>query len=138
MEESSEDEQPQVIIKKSDENIDQSEQEKQSQIEILKYYLTSIIKMPKSLRWLCLTHCFCWMSLLCYSLYFTDFVGEEIFGGQPLKKETNQELHRLYDKGVRIGSLCMALYSISCSIYSFFLRFLINNFSICNFSIFLK
>ncbi len=46
-----------------------------SQIEILKYYLTSIIRMPSSLRWLCVTHCFSWMSLLCYSLYFTDFVG---------------------------------------------------------------
>ena len=43
-------------------------------------YFQSIFKMPSSLKWLCLTHCFSWMSLLCFSLYFTDFVGEEIFG----------------------------------------------------------
>ena len=133
MEESEDEDPPQVMIKNDQIEIDFCEQEKQSQIEILKYYLSSIFKMPKSLRWLCLTHCFCWMSLLCYSLYFTDFVGEEIYGGQPIKKDTNEELHILYDNGVRIGSLCMALYSISCSIYSFFLRFLINNFSNCNF-----
>lgn len=36
--------------------------------------------MPNSMRWLCLTHCLCWMSLLCFSLYFTDFIGEEVFG----------------------------------------------------------
>jgi len=46
-----------------------------TQTQVLKYYLTSIIRMPSSLRWLCVTHCFSWMSLLCYSLYFTDFVG---------------------------------------------------------------
>lgn len=48
--------------------------------KMLKIYLKSIIKMPISLMWLCLTHLFCWMALLCYSLYFTDFVGEEVFG----------------------------------------------------------
>jgi solute carrier family 45 protein 1/2/4 len=52
----------------------------ESKLTTIKYYIKSIINMPKSLRWLCLTHCFCWMSLLCYSLYFTDFAGEEMFG----------------------------------------------------------
>ena len=101
-----------------------------SQMEILKYYLTSIIRMPSSLRWLCLTHCLCWMSLLCYSLYFTDFVGEAVFGGVPIGDVTeDSHLHKLYDQGVRMGSIFMALYSISCSIYSFFLQFLMQNYS---------
>lgn len=39
--------------------------------------------MPASMRILCLTNLFCWMSLVCYSLYFTDFVGEAVFGGDP-------------------------------------------------------
>lgn len=49
----------------------------------MRQYLTSIIFMPKSMRILCLTNLFCWMSLVCYSLYFTDFVGEAVFGGNP-------------------------------------------------------
>lgn len=49
----------------------------------LRQYLSSIIFMPKSMRILCLTNLFCWMSLVCYSLYFTDFVGEAVFGGDP-------------------------------------------------------
>ena len=49
----------------------------------LTQYLWSIIYMPMSLRVLCLTNLFCWMSLVCYSLYFTDFVGESVFGGDP-------------------------------------------------------
>jgi solute carrier family 45 protein 1/2/4 len=43
-------------------------------------YLRSIIYMPASLRWLCLTNFFCWMALVSYSLYFTDFVGQAVFG----------------------------------------------------------
>ncbi len=61
-------------------------------LETLKYYLESIVKMPKSLRWLCLTHGLCWMSLLCYSLYFTDFVGEEIYGKYFKYKFKNEKL----------------------------------------------
>lgn len=49
----------------------------------LQEYIHSIIYMPKSMRILCLTNLFCWMSLVCYSLYFTDFVGEAVFGGNP-------------------------------------------------------
>ena len=43
-------------------------------------YLRSIIYMPSSLRWLCLTNFFCWMALVSYSLFFTDFVGQAVFG----------------------------------------------------------
>ena len=45
-----------------------------------KNYLRSIIYMPAALRWLCLTNFFCWMALVSYSLFFTDFVGQAVFG----------------------------------------------------------
>lgn len=47
-------------------------------------YLKSIVYMPASLAILCLTNLFCWMSHVCYSLYFTDFVGEAVFKGDPI------------------------------------------------------
>lgn len=49
----------------------------------LMMYLTSIIYMPVSLRILCVTNLFSWMAHVCYSLYFTDFVGESVFHGNP-------------------------------------------------------
>ena len=52
-------------------------------VATLTNYLWTIIYMPNSLRVLCLTNLFCWMSLVCYSLYFTDFVGEAVFHGDP-------------------------------------------------------
>jgi hypothetical protein len=46
-------------------------------------YLKSIVVMPKALRILCLTNLLCWMSYLSYCLYFTDFVAEAVFHGDP-------------------------------------------------------
>lgn len=46
-------------------------------------YLKSIVNVPFSIRILCLTNLFSWMAHVCYSLYFTDFVGEAVFGGSP-------------------------------------------------------
>ena len=57
-------------------------------------YLRSIIYMPPSLRWLCLTNFFCWMALVSYSLFFTDFVGQAVFGTLHDCPSTISSLHR--------------------------------------------
>lgn len=49
----------------------------------LAQYLKSVIVMPKALRILCLTNLFCWMGYLSFCLYFTDFVAEAVFHGDP-------------------------------------------------------
>ncbi|XP_035227173.1 membrane-associated transporter protein-like isoform X2 [Stegodyphus dumicola] len=93
----------------------------------LKEYLKSIVIMPSSLKILCLTNLFCWMSLVCYSLYFTDFVGECVYGGDPQAPE-GSESHRIYEDGVRFACWGMALYSLSCSAYSYFIEALVQKF----------
>jgi len=93
----------------------------------LKQYLWSIIYMPSALRWLCLTNLFCWSSLVCYSLYFTDFVGQAVFMGNPRKPEGSPE-RQLYDEGVRFACWGMSMYSLSCSCYSFLLDKMVAKF----------
>lgn len=93
----------------------------------LKVYLQSIVKMPRSLLILCLTNLFCWMSLVCYSLYFTDFVGQSVYGGDP-QAPAGSYKHTLYDDGVRLGSFGMSLYSFSCAIYSLAVEYLVERF----------
>ena len=93
----------------------------------LKSYLRSIIYMPRSLVILCVTNLFCWMSLVCYSLYFTDFVGQAVYGGDPAAAP-NSSAHARYDDGVRLGSLGMAAYSVSCSVYSLNIERLVKTF----------
>ncbi|CAH2071612.1 unnamed protein product, partial [Iphiclides podalirius] len=83
----------------------------------LRHYLKSIVVMPNSLRVVCLTNLFCWMAHVCYSLYFTDFVGEAVFGGNPAAPVGSPS--RIdYEAGVRFGCWGMAMYSLSCACYS--------------------
>lgn len=93
----------------------------------LSHYLMSIVLMPHSLRMVCLTNLFCWMAHVCYSLYFTDFVGEAVFGGDP-KAARGSELQLLYEEGVRFGCWGMAMYSLSCACYSLIIERLIRMF----------
>ena len=121
-----------------------NEEDAAATVASLKQYLWSIIYMPASLRWLCLTNLFCWSSLVCYSLYFTDFVGQAVFGGDPKVGKKNPWWHwiwhnhdkdpegspgrKVYDEGVRFACWGMSLYSLSCSCYSFMLDKMIKKF----------
>uniref|UniRef100_A0A336M410 CSON011274 protein n=1 Tax=Culicoides sonorensis TaxID=179676 RepID=A0A336M410_CULSO len=93
----------------------------------LKHYLLSIIYMPFSLRIVCLTNLFCWMAHVSYSLYFTDFVGEAVFEGDPKAPPGTLSYDR-YQEGVRFGCWGMAMYSLSCSCYSLIIERLIKRF----------
>ncbi|BFF91731.1 proton-associated sugar transporter A [Drosophila madeirensis] len=97
------------------------------QIESLSHYLLSIVYMPHSLRMVCLTNLFCWMAHVCYSLYFTDFVGEAIFNGDPKATEGSEPQIR-YEEGIRFGCWGMAMYSLSCACYSLVIDKLIQRF----------
>merc|ERR1712013_489414 len=55
-----------------------------------KTYLWSIIYMPSSLRWLCLTNLFCWSSLVCYSLYFTRSASTSWSRGSGRSRSTSE------------------------------------------------
>lgn len=90
----------------------------------LGHYLRSIVFMPHSMRMVCLTNLFCWMAHVCYSLYFTDFVGEAVFNGDPKALE-NDPRRDSYEEGVRFGCWGMALYSLSCACYSLVIEKLI-------------
>ena len=67
------------------------------------------------------------MSLVCYSLYFTDFVGQAVYNGDPSAPE-GTEAHARYEAGVKMGSIGMSLYSISCSFYSLSIEKLVKQF----------
>jgi solute carrier family 45, member 1/2/4 len=95
-----------------------------SEAVTLQHYLMSIILMPHSMRMVCLTNLFCWSAHVCYSLYFTDFVGEAVFGGDPKALEGDIK-YELYEAGIRFGCWGMAMYSLSCACYSMVIERLI-------------
>ncbi|XP_055629112.1 proton-associated sugar transporter A-like [Toxorhynchites rutilus septentrionalis] len=100
-----------------------SEEEEDSPMT-LKDFLKSIFMMPKSIAVLCLTNLLCWMGHLSFCLYFTDFVGEEVFKGDPAAHSSSLE-YDLYLQGVRWGCFGLAIYSLACSFYSFTIEKLI-------------
>lgn len=67
------------------------------------------------------------MAHVCYSLYFTDFVGEAVFNGDP-KAAYGSLRYNLYEEGVRFGCFGMAMYSLSCACYSLIIEKLISRF----------
>lgn len=75
----------------------------------------SIIDMPSSMQVLSFTCLLAWMSHCSFSLYFTDFVGETVFGGSPIG---TSEQSKLYDAGVRFGCLGLSVFSITVFLYS--------------------
>ncbi|XP_055385034.1 proton-associated sugar transporter A [Condylostylus longicornis] len=105
-----------------------NENDGEAAVQSLSHYLLSIVHMPHSLRMVCLTNLFCWMAHVSYSLYFTDFVGEAVFGGDPKALE-GTAIQMLYEEGVRFGCWGMAMYSLSCSCYSLIIEKLIQRFT---------
>lgn len=47
-------------------------------------YLKGIFIMPRLMQMLCVTNLLSWMAFVSYCLYFTDFVGEAVFMGDPM------------------------------------------------------
>uniref|UniRef100_A0A182Q3U6 Sucrose transporter n=1 Tax=Anopheles farauti TaxID=69004 RepID=A0A182Q3U6_9DIPT len=93
------------------------DEESAGNLRSTKEFLKTTFRIPSTLGVLCVTNLFCWMSHLSYSLYFTDFVGEKVFGGDPMAHSDSDE-YALYIEGVRYGCFGMAIYSIACSTYS--------------------
>ncbi|XP_058066422.1 proton-associated sugar transporter A-like [Anopheles bellator] len=87
-------------------------------------FLKRAFRIPATLGVLCVTNLFCWMSHISYSLYFTDFVGEKVFGGDPMA-HSDSDAYALYIEGVRYGCFGMAICSIACSTYSYTIERLI-------------
>lgn len=90
-------------------------------------YLKSIVIMPKSMKILCVTNLLCWMCHLCYCLYFTDFVGEAVFHGDPTAAVDSEKYIR-YEEGVRFGCLGMSIYALTCAVYAMLIEKLIQVF----------
>ncbi|KAL9703102.1 hypothetical protein quinque_006620 [Culex quinquefasciatus] len=93
----------------------------------LKLFLVNLIRMPRALRILYLTQFLSHMGYLSYCLYFTDFVGREVFGGNVSALEGSEEFY-LYNEGVRFGCVGMAVFILSSSLYSMVIERLIDKF----------
>uniref|UniRef100_A0A182QBB5 Major facilitator superfamily (MFS) profile domain-containing protein n=1 Tax=Anopheles farauti TaxID=69004 RepID=A0A182QBB5_9DIPT len=93
----------------------------------LRDFLRNIIRMPKSLLILYATQFFTQLGYLSYCLYFTDFVGAEVFGGDVSAPPGSPEL-QLYEDGVRFGCWGMAVFAVCSASYSAIIEQLVKRF----------
>ncbi|KAL6962335.1 general substrate transporter [Sarracenia purpurea var. burkii] len=87
--------------------------------------LFGVLKMfPKSMWILLLANCLASLAWFCFFLYDTDWMGREVYGGMVGGK--------LYDDGVRAGSLGLMLYSVVAEAASLAVMFLARNIRAAN------
>jgi solute carrier family 45 protein 1/2/4 len=120
-----------ALVEKNPNELEEDSEDEDNEDEestvTLGQYLKSVIIMPASMKILCLTNLFCWMSHLCYCLYFTDFVGEAVFHGDPTAPFDHPDFKR-YDEGVRFGCWGMSISAMSCAVYAKIIEKLIQKY----------
>ncbi|XP_051529056.1 proton-associated sugar transporter A-like isoform X2 [Myxocyprinus asiaticus] len=95
----------------------------------MKLLCTAICRMPPCLRSLCTNHFLGWLSFEGMLLFYTDFMGEVVFGGDP-KAPHDSEAYQLYNAGVSMGCWGMCIYAFSAAFYSAILEKLEERFSL--------
>ncbi|XP_062842558.1 proton-associated sugar transporter A [Trichomycterus rosablanca] len=95
----------------------------------LKLLCIAIYRMPPSLRSLCTNHFLGWLSFEGMLLFYTDFMGEVVFGGDP-KAQHDSEAYQRYNAGVSMGCWGMCIYAFSAAFYSAILEKLEEHFSL--------
>lgn len=83
--------------------------------------VASLTTMPRALRKLWVANLLSNTAVLGFRLYFTDYVGEALFKGNPEANEDSLE-RNLYDLGIRMGSWGLFLHSVVSAIASLFLK----------------
>ncbi|XP_034022121.1 proton-associated sugar transporter A isoform X2 [Thalassophryne amazonica] len=95
----------------------------------MKLLCVAIYRMPPSLRSLCTNHFLGWLSFEGMLLFYTDFMGEVVFEGDP-KAPHNSEAYQRYNAGVSMGCWGMCIYAFSAAFYSAILEKLEERFSL--------
>ncbi|XP_008820676.1 proton-associated sugar transporter A isoform X4 [Nannospalax galili] len=83
----------------------------------LRHLCFTIYNMPKALRNLCVNHFLGWLSFEGLLLFYTDFMGEVVFQGDP-KAPHASEAYQRYNSGVTMGCWGMCIYAFSAAFYS--------------------
>ncbi|XP_045659536.1 proton-associated sugar transporter A [Ursus americanus] len=83
----------------------------------MRHLCSTICNMPKALRNLCVNHFLGWLSFEGMLLFYTDFMGEVVFQGDPKAPHASEEYQK-YNSGVTMGCWGMCIYAFSAAFYS--------------------
>ncbi|XP_003965232.2 membrane-associated transporter protein [Takifugu rubripes] len=86
--------------------------------------MKAVIGMPNHYRYLCVSHLLGWTAFLCNMLFFTDFMGQIVYKGNPYS-EHNSTAYAVYERGVEVGCWGLCINAVSSALYSYVQRFLL-------------
>uniref|UniRef100_A0A3Q0S6K0 Solute carrier family 45 member 4 n=1 Tax=Amphilophus citrinellus TaxID=61819 RepID=A0A3Q0S6K0_AMPCI len=89
----------------------------------------SMLKMPQELLRLCACHLLTWFSIIAEAVFFTDFMGQVIYHGDP-KAPSNSTLLDNYHKGVQMGCWGLVIYAMTAATCSALLQKYLDNFDL--------
>ncbi|ELK33152.1 Solute carrier family 45 member 4 [Myotis davidii] len=85
--------------------------------------------MPRELTRLCLCHLLTWFSVIAEAVFYTDFMGQVIFEGDP-KAPSNSTAWQAYNAGVKMGCWGLVIYAATGAICSALLQKYLDNYDL--------
>ncbi|KAI4893279.1 hypothetical protein NFI96_019678 [Prochilodus magdalenae] len=89
----------------------------------------SMLKMPPQLWRLCVCHLLTWFSIIAQAVFYTDFMGQVIYGGAPTAAANSTDLQN-YHKGVQMGCWGLVIYAATAAICSAVLQKYLDNYDL--------
>lgn len=97
---------------------DEEEDPKVQKRMTLKSLIRALLTMPSHYRYLCVSHLIGWTAFLSNMLFFTDYMGQIVYHGNPYAPH-NSTAYLIYERGVEVGCWGMCINAISSSLYSY-------------------
>ncbi|ERE81447.1 membrane-associated transporter protein [Cricetulus griseus] len=91
----------------------------------MKSLLRALVNMPSHYRCLCISHLIGWTAFLSNMLFFTDFMGQIVYHGDPYSSHNSTEF-LIYERGVEVGCWGLCINSLFSSLYSYFQKALVS------------
>uniref|UniRef100_H3DM08 Solute carrier family 45 member 4 n=1 Tax=Tetraodon nigroviridis TaxID=99883 RepID=H3DM08_TETNG len=89
----------------------------------------SMMRMPKQLWRLCLCHLLTWFSIMAEAVFYTDFMGQVIYHGDPTAPANSTDLQN-YNRGVQMGCWGLVVYAATAAVCSAILQKYLDNFDL--------
>lgn len=89
----------------------------------------SMLKMPPELLRLCVCHLLTWFSIIAEAVFFTDFMGQVIYHGDPTAPTNTTEFVN-YQNGVQMGCWGLVIYAMTAATCSAVLQKYLDNFDL--------
>uniref|UniRef100_A0A3B3ZDS9 Uncharacterized protein n=1 Tax=Periophthalmus magnuspinnatus TaxID=409849 RepID=A0A3B3ZDS9_9GOBI len=110
----------------SEESSTASEDEEGTTLRLL---WLSMLKMPTQLWRLCICHLLTWFAYIAEAVFFTDFMGQVIFQGDPIAPVNSTEQQN-YLSGVQMGCWGLVVYAATSAICSAILQKYLDHFDL--------